>query len=252
VAAGFLLSHGGLGFIYAANAVSFAAVLGALMFVRPIRAQRVPGEETAISLAAMREGLAFVKNTPILVWTIALDFFATFFSSASALLPAFATDVLHVGARGYGILSAAPAVGSVAAGAVMSLLPTPKNQGRVVLWSVFIYGLTTVIFGASPWFWLSWLSLAGTGASDTVSTILRQTIRQLVTPDHLRGRMTAANMIFFMGGPQLGELEAGVVAKFIGAPWSVITGGIGCLISVIWIAARAPTLRRYQDEPREG
>ncbi len=246
VIAGLLLAHGGLGLIYSINSLSFLAVLVALLAIQLAPREPVQGEESAISLAAMREGLAFVRNTPILVWTIALDFFATFFSSASALLPAFATDVLHVGERGYGFLSAAPAIGSVAAGAAMSALPTPKHQGRIVLWSVVVYGLATVIFGASPWFWLSWLALAGTGASDTVSTILRQTIRQLVTPDHLRGRMTAANMIFFMGGPQLGELEAGVVARFIGAPWSVITGGIGCLISVVWIAVRAPALRRYK------
>ena len=116
-----------------------------------------------------------------------------------------------------------------------------------MLLAVAVYGLATILFGFSHLYWLSIAALAITGASDTVSTILRQTARQMNTPDALRGRMTAVNMIFFTGGPHLGNLEAGLAARWLGAPWSVITGGIGCLIAVAWIAARAPALRNYRQ-----
>ena len=124
-----------------------------------------------------------------------------------------------------------------------------RRQGQAVIAAVLLYGLATLGFGLSRWFPLSLLMLAGTGAADTVSTVLRQTIRQLRTPDRLRGRMTAVGMIFFMGGPQLGELEAGVVARWVGAPWSVITGGLGCLVASALIAWRAPGLRHYEAAP---
>jgi hypothetical protein len=108
------------------------------------------------------------------------------------------------------------------------------------------YGAATIVFGLSMWFWLTFLCLAVTGAADMVSTVLRNVIRQLGTPDHLRGRMTGVNMVFFMGGPQLGELEAGAVAQWIGAPAAVVTGGLGCLVATGWIAARTPALRQYR------
>ena len=198
-------------------------MIGALFALRlPEGVAAEPGEEKArVSLGALTEGLSFVRRTPILVWTLTLDFLATFFSSANALLPIFARDILHVGARGYGLLAAAEAVGALLTGMLLSLLPQIRQQGRTVIWAVVAYGLATVAFGASHLFWLSWLALALVGAADSVSTILRQTIRQLVTPDRLRGRMTSVNMIFFMGGPQLGELEAGLAATWLGAPWSV-------------------------------
>ena len=243
--AGLLMVKSSLALIYGINAGSFLAVLIALILIGPVKVYGSSGEKSDISLAAMKEGLQFVMSTPILVWTIVLDFLATFFSSANALLPVFAKDILHVGARGYGILSAAAGVGSLAAGGAMSLMPNIRRQGWTVIWSVVVYGAATVVFGATSWFWLSWLALAATGAADTVSTVLRQTMRQMTTPDRLRGRMTAATMIFFMGGPQLGELEAGLVAKWVGAQWSVISGGLGCLVSVLIVAVRAKELRRY-------
>jgi len=107
------------------------------------------------------------------------------------------------------------------------------------------YGLATVVFGVSRSFWLTFLCLAITGVTDTVSMVIRNVIRQIETPDHLRGRMTGINMVFFMGGPQLGELEAGLVANWFGAPLSVITGGIGSLIATLWIALKTPSLRHY-------
>jgi MFS family permease len=114
------------------------------------------------------------------------------------------------------------------------------------VWSIAGYGLATVLFGVSRSFWLTFACLALTGATDTVSMVIRNVIRQLETPDRLRGRMTGINMVFFVGGPQLGELEAGVVANWRGAPFSVITGGIGCLIATAWVAATTPRLWRYR------
>jgi MFS family permease len=168
-----------------------------------------------------------------------------------ALLPIFAQDVLHVGARGYGWLYAAPSVGAVTASASMvPMVDRIRNRGAVLLWAVVGYGLATVVFGLSRHFWLTFLCLVLTGATDTVSMVLRNLIRQLETPDRLRGRMTGVNMVFYMGGPQLGELESGLVANWFGAPLSVVSGGIGCLLATAWIVARTPELPRYRrDEP---
>jgi MFS family permease len=254
VLAGLTLRHLGAGWAYLANAASFVAVIAALLL---LRYRPAPEEQSAgaprVSWESLKEGIAFVRNTPILVSTMGLDFLATFFSSASALLPIFAKDLLNVGPEGYGLLAAFPAVGSLAAGSLMSLLPPVKEQGRVLVWSVLAYGVATVAFGFSPLagagaagFALAAACLAATGASDTVSTVLRQTIRQTVTPDRLRGRMVAVNMIFFMGGPQLGELEAGLVAKWAGAVASVVSGGVACLLCTAAVAARSPWLLRYR------
>lgn len=251
--AGLLIARGGLGDTYWINAVSFLAVIGALVAMRlsPSDTTDTGDERSRVSVAALMEGLQFVWRTPILVWTLSLDFLATFFSSANALLPVFAADILHVGARGYGLLAAAEAVGALIAGAVLSLGRPIVRQGQTVLWAVVVYGLATIVFGTSRLFWLSWLALAVVGVADSVSTVLRQTIRQLVTPDRLRGRMTSVNMIFFMGGPQLGEFESGLVARWLGGPWAVITGGIGCLLTVALVAARGRVLRDYRAAESE-
>jgi MFS family permease len=178
-----------------------------------------------------------------------LDFFATFFASATALLPIFAQDILHVGAKGYGWLFAAPAIGSFLTS--LALVPATEHihrRGSAIIWSVAGHGVATVVFGISRSFWLTFACLAAVGATDTVSTVLRNLIRQLETPDRLRGRMTGINMVFFLGGPQLGELEAGAVANWFGAPFSVITGGVGCLLATWWVASSTPRLRMYSAE----
>jgi MFS family permease len=249
---GFFIAIGHLEIVYAVNAISFLAVILALVRMRDVAAQLPAEERPRVNRQALKEGLLFVWRTPILVWTIVLDSLATFFSSADALLPMFARDVLHVKAGGYGLLVASEAIGSLTAGAIMASFRQIKRQGRTILISVAVYGLATVVFGASHWFWLSCLALAVAGAADTISTVIRQTIRQLVTPDHLRGRMSATMMLFFMGGPQLGNVEAGLVAKWVGAPLSVITGGIGCLIAVAWVAAKGKELRGYEMQTDDG
>jgi MFS family permease len=128
---------------------------------------------------------------------------------------------------------------------MVAVVDRVERRGRLLIYAVVGYGLATVVFGMSRSFWLTFACLALTGATDTVSTVLRNLIRQLETPDRLRGRMTGINMVFFMGGPQLGELEAGAVANWLGAPFSVVSGGIGCLLATAWVTATTPTLRKY-------
>ena len=210
------------------------------------RPEKSESQAPRISFEALVEGLRFVWRTPVIVQTMTLDFVATFFASANQLLPIFAKDILRVGAQGYGFLASAQAGGSIVTGLIMARLGTLKKQGLVVILSVAVFGAATIAFGLSRVFWFSLLMLAIAGAADTVSTILRQTIRQLATPNNLRGRMTSINMIFFMGGPQLGEVEAGTLAALIGAPLSVVTGGLGCLIVAAITLVAAKNLRRYE------
>lgn len=243
---GLLIATLGVAWVYVFNALSFGCVLTALLMMRDVP-RRDPSEASDVSVRAMREGISFVFRSPLIRSTMLLDFFATFFSSATALLPIFAQDVLRVGARGYGWLYAAPSVGALLTSAVMvHAVERIEHRGRVLLWAIVVYGVATIAFGLSTWFWLTFFCLALTGAADTVSMVLRNVVRQINTPDHLRGRMIGVNMVFFQGGPQLGELEAGVVAQWVGAPSSVVAGGIGCLIATGWIASRTPALRHYR------
>lgn len=244
---GFLLASHGPAAVYGINAVSFVAVIAALVAMRTSgRTIEQTEQANRVSYAALKEGLAFVWRTPVIVQTMTLDFAATFFASATALLPIFAAEILNVGARGVGLLAAAPAVGSVLTALLIARSGGFRRQGRIVVWSVAVFGLATAAFGLSRVFWFSLLMLAVTGAADTVSTVLRQTIRQLATPNYLRGRMTSINMVFFMGGPQLGELEAGVVASLIGAPLSVVLGGAGSLLAAGVAAIKAKSLLTYE------
>ncbi len=241
---GLIIGLRGIALVYWLNALSFLAVIFALLIMHPVP----QGTRRKVSVGSVREGLSFVIHQPIILSTMLLDFFATFFSSANQLLPIFAAQILDVGAIGLGLLTAASGMGSLIAGTTMGFVSRVRKPGKVILYSVALYGLATLLFGLSRNFALSLILLGIVGASDTVSTILRATIRQLVTPDHIRGRMTSVNMIFFMGGPQLGEVEAGLAAALLGAPLSVITGGVGCLIAVAATAWKVPTLRRFDEE----
>jgi MFS family permease len=136
----------------------------------------------------------------------------------------------------------------VGVGLIFSQRLKIRKQGLLMLWSVVVFGVATIIFGLSTSFWLTLLSLAVIGGADAVSTILRSTIRQMVTPDTMRGRMVSINQIFFMGGPQLGEIEAGAVAQALGTPMAIITGGLGCILAVIWIGKQWPALPAYSGE----
>jgi len=244
--AGLTIASAGIAWVYAVNAASFLIVIWALLVMRG-RPHAGDGPPAQVTWAAAREGLRFVFAQPIVRSTMLLDFIATFFASATALLPIFAQDILHVGARGYGWLYAAPSVGAVLAGIVMAYgIERIERRGATLLWAVTAYGVATVVFGISRSLWLTLVCLAAVGAADTVSTVIRNIIRQLETPDALRGRMTGVNMIFFMGGPQLGELEAGVAAQLFGAVASVVSGGLGCLFATAVVARREVHLRHYR------
>jgi MFS family permease len=240
----------GLASIYVFNAVSFLAVLAALVTMRPEHGRPMGTKKEEKPLAALTAGMRFVFSTPLLVWTMGLDFFATFFAGAMSLLPIFADQILGAGPAGYGLLVAAPGIGALIGALYTTFAPLAPKQGRTFLWAVAAYGAATVVFGFSRSFLLTFVALALAGLADLVSTVIRQTLRQIITPDELRGRMTSINMIFFMGGPQLGELEAGLVASLfataaLGATVAVVTGGLATIATAAVVAAASPIVRRY-------
>ena len=245
--AGLLVALHGVGFtaIYTIDAVTFTAVIVALYFIRT-RPQQAATRDVSVKAAV--DGLRFLRRTPIIMSTMVVDFLATFFGAAMVLMPAVAEQILEVDRQYWGVLYAAPAIGAVMAGVIMSWLGNVRRQGLIVIGSIVAYGLATVVFGLSPLYWLTVLALAGTGAADTVSMVMRQTIRQLSTPDDLRGRMTSVNMIFYMGGPQLGELEAGLAATIFGLGTSIVIGGIGVIVMTLVVGVIMPSLRRYDRE----
>jgi len=244
---GFTIAFGGQQAVYYINAISYLAVIIALILIGNVpqtKTDRIAG----VSWSSIKEGVHFIVNKTIILSTMLLDFFATFFASANTLMPIVARDILKVGVVEYGWLSAAPSVGAVIAALVISQIHELRRQGPLFLGSVVIFGLATVVFGLSTSIVLAWGALAVTGAADSVSTIIRNTIRQLQTPDYLRGRMTSVNQIFFQGGPQLGEVEAGVVAQLFGAPFAIISGGIGCIVGMALIIRKWPFLLTYDGD----
>lgn len=245
---GLLIGRAGVAYVYLYDVLSFLVLLGTLLAMRDVP-RRPPHERGELSFRAGWEGLSWVFRQPLIRSSMLLDFFATFFASAMALLPLFAQDVLLVGAQGYGLLVSAPAVGAmVTSFAMVSVIDRIERRGRVLLHAVLLYGLATIVFGFSRLFWLSFACLVMSGAADMVSTVLRNVIRQVITPDSLRGRMTSVNMMFYMGGPQLGELEAGLVAQAFGPAASVVSGGMGCLLAAGWVAWKTPALVSYRAE----
>ena len=239
---GFIIGFWGVGYIYIFAVFSFFAVNLAMLLIKHIPKNDHP---TEFNFKSVRTGISFVRRTPLIWSTMFLDFFATFFASSMTLMPIFAKDILNVGPQGLGILYAAPALGSVIFGLLFSSLHKVYNQGKILLTSVIIYGISTALFGVSKIFIFSLLCLFVSGAADSVSSIIRNTVRQLNTPDYLRGRMTSINMIFYMGGPQLGEVEAGIAATLMGTPWSVVFGGAGTIVAALVMAKIVPSLVRY-------
>jgi MFS family permease len=247
---GLVLARLGVDWAYWINAFSYLAVIAALLMMGPVTQEVTGHGHGGLSLSAVAEGVRFIRGRPIVLSSMLLDFFATFFSSATALLPIFAKEILGVGPLQYGWLVSAQSVGAICAAAMISIRGQILDQGKVLLRAVTVFGLATIVFGLSRSYWLTFGALAVSGASESVSTILRNTIRQLQTPDRLRGRMVSVTQMFFRGGPQLGELEAGLVAQVFGPPFSVVSGGIGCLLAVVWVARKWPELHRYRgDEP---
>lgn len=246
--AGFLIGGVGLSSIYLLNALSFLFFIAAILSIK-VSLQKHERENVQFSLAAIREGIRFVIATPILLSTMILDFVATFFGEATILMPVFAKDILHVGAKGLGFLYSAPAIGGVLAGLLIAFLHHRiKHQGWVIIGSVILYGAATIGFGLSKTMALSLLFLVFVGFGDMISTIIRNTIRQTLTPDHLRGRMASIMRMFVQGGPQLGEIEAGFLAKLIGGPLTVVTGGLGVIIITSLIALKGKSLKQYHGK----
>jgi len=235
----------GQGYTYFFNAVSFLAVLLALALIGPVSQDN---RKSGIHLTAALDGVRFIFSKPIIFSTMLMDFVATFFASANTMMPIVAKDILKVSEIGYGWLSSAQAIGSVAAGVVVSQVQKLGKQGPIFLIAIVIFGSATVLFGATSTFAIAMLALILMGAADAVSTIIRNTIRQLNTPDHIRGRMTSVNQIFFQGGPQLGEVESGLVASLFGVPAAIISGGIGCIVGTALIVLKWPQLRTYNGD----
>ncbi len=247
---GIVIASLGLEWVYFINAATFLAVILALILMGDVPQQVEVHAKRAVSVESIAEGIRFIISHPIILSTMLMDFVATFFSSANTLMPIIARDVLNVGAIEYGWLSSAQSIGAMAAALVISQLSEIRGQGKIFLASIMVFGVATVAFGLARTVLLAMLALIVVGAADSVSTIIRNTIRQLQTPDYIRGRMVSVNQIFFAGGPQLGEMEAGVAAQFFGAPFAVISGGIACVVAVGLIARKWPVLRTYNgDEP---
>lgn len=243
VLSGIVIASLGQGYTYFFNAISFLGVILALIAIGPIPQEF--NNASGISLGLIKDGFRFIFSRKIILSTMVMDFFATFFAAANTMLPIIARDILKVGEVGYGLLSAASSSGSVLAAFVVSQLPVIRRQGPVFLVAVLVFGLATIAFGFAQSFWLAFLALALMGASDSVSTIIRNTIRQLNTPDHIRGRMTSINQIFFQGGPQLGEVRAGLVASALGVSFAIISGGLWTIITALLIMLKWPVLRQY-------
>ncbi len=215
--------------------VSAAFSLLALVAVLALRSGRTGAGALSPDLQSLLAGVRLVRRTPVLFGAISLDLFAVLFGGAVALLPVFARDVLDVGPAGLGVLRAAPAFGALCAALVLSRRPIRQRAGGTLLTVVALYGVTIIVFGLSETMWLSLLALAAGGGVDMVSVVLRQTILPLVTPDELRGRVNAVEMVFISGSNELGAFESGVAAALVGAVPAVVLGGVATIaIALAW------------------
>ncbi|MBS7256479.1 MFS transporter [Flavobacterium branchiicola] len=192
---------------------------------------------------SLTEGLTFVFKNKIVLGALSLDMIAVLFGGAVALLPVFAQDILKVGSEGFGILRAAPAVGAFITMLVSAYVPLYENAGKKLLIAIFVFGLSIILFGFSTYFWLSVFALFLSGLADGISVVIRQTILQLKTPDHMRGRVGAVNSIFVGSSNELGAFESGATAKLMGAVTSVIFGGSVTLLTVLGFGFISPTFR---------
>jgi len=239
---GLLIAEFGVASAYAAYAVLVALNALGLGFVREVRP---PAERRAPSWHAVREGLGFVRRNPIVLGCMSLDMLAVILGGATALLPVYA-KLLDVGPRGYGLLTSSLELGALAMALLLLLRPPIERAGRALLAAVAVYGVATIVFGLSRAFPLSVAAYLVVGMADQVSVVLRQTAIQLATPDALRGRVSAVNMIFIAASNQLGAVESGFLAAATSPTFAVVAGGVGCLVVVAWTAWRLPELRGYR------
>ena len=247
---------GGLLYATFGAAITYAAVAllmcAALLCLRAVHSPPQPEPEGAADVHSLLEGLRFVRGRPVILGAISLDLFAVLFGGATALLPAYASDVLHVGPVGLGWLRSSPGVGAAIAALWLTARPVTRRVGRFMFAGVFCFGLATVLFGVSTSFWWSLLLLAILGAADMMSVFVRQVLVQLETPDAMRGRVAAVNSMFVGASNELGEFESGMAAAWLGLVPSVALGGVATLLVVAAWMALFPGLRTMDRFPRAG
>jgi MFS family permease len=216
----------------------------ALLFVSQLRAYPVRSERRGVSLETLFAGVRYVWSNKVLLGAISLDLFAVLLGGATALIPAFAKDILDVDKIGFGILRCAHAVGAIVMAVFLAHRPVRSHAGRTMFLCVALFGIATIVFGVSKSYPLSVAALLVVGAADMVSVYVRQTLIQLTTPDAMRGRVAAVNLVFIGASNELGEFESGVTAEWLGKTTAVVAGGVGTLLVVAVWAAIFPALRR--------
>jgi MFS family permease len=230
-------------FIYVFAA--FAAALFCIL-ISLIQGRQLALAEKSETLDSVKEGLRFMRDTKIILAAITLDMFAVLFGGAVALLPIYATDILHVGAQGLGIMRAAPSVGALFMAFALAHLPPMKSAGRTLLLAVIGFGAATIVFGLSTNFILSVLMLAALGALDNISVVIRSTLMLTQTPDEMRGRVSSVNSIFISVSNEMGAFESGFAAALVGPIAAVVFGGIGTIVVVLVVARVWPELGRLK------
>jgi MFS family permease len=222
-----------------------AAALVCLGLVSLIRRDHLVARKEKMSVASVGAGFKFVFANRIILGIITLDLFAVLLGGATALLPVYAKDILRAGPSGLGLLQAGLPAGSLLCALVLAHRPALQKAGRTLLWAVALFGVATVGFGISRWFWISFVMLFVCGAMDNVSVVVRHTLVQLLTPDEKRGRVSAVNSLFIGTSNELGGFESGFVAYLLGPVFSVVSGGIGTILIVIAVAFIWPEIRKY-------
>jgi len=238
---GFLIAFFGFPVVYLLDAVCSLVFIA---FVLPIRYQQTRTEPHLHPLRDLFSGIRFVWRAKVILATITLDLFAVLLGGATALLPIYAEQILHVGPLGLGWLRAAPSFGAVVMALSLAHLPPMRRAGVAMLWAVAIFGAAIVVFGLSKSFWLSMAALIVTGACDNISVVVRHTLVQLLTPDSMRGRVSAVNNVFIGSSNELGAFESGVTAALFGPVISVVAGGIGTVCVVLGVAWKWPQIRQ--------
>jgi MFS family permease len=228
--------------VYSLNAL--AATI-CCVFVSCVRKHHVVAARERMSVKALLTGFGFVFSNRIVLGIITLDMFAVLLGGATALMPVYAKDILLVGPQALGLLQAALPMGSILCGFVLAHRPPLQKAGRTLLLAVAIFGLATIGFGFSRWFWLSLLTLLVCGAADNVSVVVRHTLVQLLTPDEKRGRVSAVNNLFIGTSNELGEFESGTVAHWLGPVFAAVSGGVGTILVVLGVAWLWPEIRKY-------
>jgi MFS family permease len=231
------------GIAYATTAGLTLLFLVMLVFIpsRPVNRSPEP-----LSIQSLLAGLGFVWRTKVVLAAITLDLFAVLLGGATALLPIYAKDILHVGPTGLGWLRAAPAIGAMLMAVTMAHRPPLRQAGRALVWAVIGFGLVTIGFGLSKWFWFSLVMLGASGALDNISVVVRHSLVQLRTPDEMRGRVSAVNTVFISCSNELGEFESGFVAAAFGAVVSAVSGGIGTILVVLAVTRIWPEIRQLR------